>query len=399
MFLKRVIRRIIRVLRRPGPAPLIKIRGSGRELGGLDVLGFFSAEHGVGEASRVITKSLRSVGVSVSTIDYTDTESRRDHIYRTEEESRHKVLLTSINSDQLVAAHQRIQPDFFNDRYVIGQWFWELEESPPWFSDAYPFVDELWAPSRFIESMLKRSVPERIHVEYVPLPVHAPEIDPTLNRQYFGLDDRYLFLFMFDFMSVMKRKNPLGLIQAFAQAFSAGEGPQLVIKTINGDKRPIEYEALRVAALAVPGVTLIDKYFTKIETSTLSSLADCYVSLHRSEGLGLTMSEAMALGVPVIATGYSGNMDFMNSENSLMVPSSQVAVGEGAEGYSPHATWVEPDISVAASHMRYVYENQQEAREMGERGRMNVLGSLTIERSGAIMKSRLEKIWRSQHGS
>ena len=111
----------------------------------------------------------------------------------------------------------------------------------------------------------------------------------------------------------------------------------------------------------MPGVTLIDKYLTKIETTTLTSLADCYVSLHRSEGLGLTMSEAMALGIPVIATGYSGNLDFMNSDNSLLVPSVRVAVGEGAEGYSPHAMWVEPDISVAASHMRYAYENQQQA--------------------------------------
>ena len=399
LFFKRVIRRIIRVLRKPPQTPLIEIRGTGRNLGGVDVLGFFSAEHGVGEASRVITSSLRSVGVEVSTIDYTDTESRRQHSYITEEESQHKVLLTSINSDQLVAAHQRIHPDFFIDRYVIGQWFWELEESPSWFADAYPFVDELWAPSRFIESMLLRSVPERIHVEYVPLPVHAPEIDATLSRQHFGLDDRYMFLFMFDFMSVMKRKNPLGLIQAFAQSFSAGEGTQLVIKTINGDKRPFEYEALQAAVLAVPGVTLIDKYLTKIETTTLTSLADCYVSLHRSEGLGLTMSEAMALGIPVIATGYSGNLDFMNSDNSLLVPSVRVAVGEGAEGYSPRAMWVEPDISVAASHMRYAYENQQQAREMGARGKMNILGSLTIERSGAIMKSRLEKIWRSQHGS
>jgi glycosyltransferase involved in cell wall biosynthesis len=399
MFFKRVIRRIIRAVTRPTEAHLIKIRGSGRDLGGVDVLGFFSAEHGVGEASRVITHSLRSVGVMVSTIDYTDTESRREHSFLTENESQYKVLLTSINSDQLIAAHHRIEPDFFNDRYVIGQWFWELEESPSWFSDAYPYVNELWAPSRFIESMLIRSVPERIHVEYVPLPVHAPEIDVTLNRQYFGLDDRFMFLFVFDFMSVMKRKNPLGLIEAFTQAFSDGNGPQLVIKTINGDKRPLEYETLGAAISAQSGVTLIDKYFTKIETATLTSLADCYVSLHRSEGLGLTMSEAMALGVPVIATGYSGNLDFMNGENSLLVPSSQVAVGEGAEGYSPHAMWVEPDISAAASHMRDVYQNKQQAREMGERGKMNILGSLTIERSGAIMKSRLEKIWSTQHGS
>jgi glycosyltransferase involved in cell wall biosynthesis len=385
------------VRRKPTPQ-LISILQNGRALGGVDVLGFFTSEHGVGEAARMLTATLKSASVAISTIDYTDTQSRREHAYNCDNVSQHKVLLASINSDQLTAAHTRIKPEFFDDRYVIGQWFWELEDAPTWFASAYPLVNELWAPTHFIEGMLQKNVPSSVHVEYVPLPVHAPVIDASLTRQRFGVDERFMFLFVFDFMSVMKRKNPLGLIEAFTTAFAEGEGPQLVIKGINGDKRPAEHALLSEAVAQRSDITLIDEYFTREETSTLISMANAYVSLHRSEGLGLTISEAMTLGVPVIATGYSGNMDFMRPGNSLLVPGTRVLVGDGAEGYSPTATWMEPDISQAAKYMRYVYENEQEAREMGKCGQRDIVSSLTTERCGAIMKNRLEDIWSSLHG-
>jgi glycosyltransferase involved in cell wall biosynthesis len=306
------------------------------------------------------------------------------------------VLLASINSEQLVAAHHRISPDFFRERYVIGQWFWELEEAPSWFAPAFPLLDELWAPTRFIESMLRACVPPSVRVMYMPLPVLVPTIDASLSRAHFGLDERYMFLFAFDFMSVMKRKNPLGLVEAFRAAFSDGEGPQLVIKGINGDKRPAELAALRHAVSGRTDITFIDGYFTRIETSTLIGLADCYVSLHRSEGLGLTISEAMSLAVPVIATAYSGNLDFMKNTNSKLVPSlKRVPVGFGAEGYSPTATWMEPDLEQAAQYMRLMYENPQAGFDMGERGRRDVLRTYNVEQCGVIMRNRLDHIWRT----
>jgi glycosyltransferase involved in cell wall biosynthesis len=386
------------MVRRRPTLQLISILQTGRALGGVDVLGFFTSEHGVGEAARVLAATLKSAAIPVSTIDYTDTQSRREHAYNCENVSQHKVLLASINSDQLSAAHTLIKPEFFDDRYVIGQWFWELEDAPAWFAPAYPLVNELWAPTHFIESMLRANVPSSVHVEYVPLPVHAPVIDASLTRQRFGVEERFMFLFVFDFMSVMKRKNPLGLIEAFTTAFAEGEGPQLVIKGINGDKRPEEHALLRAAVSQRTDITLIDEYFTREEISTLISMANTYVSLHRSEGLGLTISEAMTLGVPVIATGYSGNMDFMSTGNSLLVPGTRVLVGDGAEGYSPTATWMEPDISQAAQYMRYVYENEEEAGEMGKCGQRDIVSSLTTERCGAIMRDRLEDIWSSLHG-
>ena len=399
MLVKRVIHRLMRMVRRKQTPQLISIPQNGPALGGVDVLGFFTSEHGVGEAARVLAATLKSAAVPISTIDYTDTQSRRGHAYNCDNVSQYKVLLASINSDQLSAAHTRIKHEFFDDRYVIGQWFWELEEAPPWFGSAFAFVDELWAPTRFIETMLRKHAPSGVQVKYMPLPVVMPEVDTELTRARFGLDDRYMFLFAFDFMSVMKRKNPLGLIEAFCSAFADSQGPMLVIKTINGDKRMAERNMLHDAVRKRSDIVLIDEYFTKVETSTLTSLTDCYVSLHRSEGLGLTISEAMTLGRPVIATGYSGNLDFLSDANSFIVPGSRVKVGHGAEGYSPEAMWMEPNVTEAAKCLRYVYENQAEAAQKGLRGQADILRTFDIASCGAIMKGRLEQIWRSQRGS
>jgi glycosyltransferase involved in cell wall biosynthesis len=223
--------------------------------------------------------------------------------------------------------------------------------------------------------------------------VVRPAFDSLLTREYFGLDDRFTFLFAFDFMSVMKRKNPLALIEAFTQAFPPGAGARLVIKAINGEKRPAERDVLMTAAAQHPDIMVMDTYFTRVETSSLMNLADCYVSLHRSEGLGLTISEAMSHGKPVIATAYSGNLDFMDDTNSYLVPWTRVAVGDYAEGYAADATWAEPDVAVAAQLMRHVFENQAEAVQMGQKAQADILNRFSEAASGAIMKNRLTEIW------
>jgi glycosyltransferase involved in cell wall biosynthesis len=364
-----------------------------QDLSGIDVVGFFTAEHGVGEAARVLVSTMKSAGVAVSTINYTDTQSRMGHVYSTDDMSRHKAVLVSMNAEQLTHSPHRLGADFYNDRYVIGQWFWELEQAPQWYAPAWPMVNEMWAPTHFIEQMLQNSAPKNVTVSYVPLPVTRPAIDASLTRNHFDLDNRYMFLFAFDFMSVMKRKNPLGLIEAFIRAFPAGNGAQLVIKAINGDKRPAERAQLMTAAAQHPDITVMDTYLTRVETSSLMNLADCYVSLHRSEGLGLTLSEAMSHGKPVIATNYSGNIDFMDETNSYLVSWERVAVGENAEGYAANATWAEPNLDEAARLMRSVFENQAEAAQIGQKAQNDILKNFSKAASGAIMKSRLFEIW------
>lgn len=364
-----------------------------RRLDGIDVLGFFTAEHGVGEAARGLVSSLDAAGVRRNAINYTDTESRMDHEFHTQDTSENKVLFLALNSDHIPAVHRFLGPEFFADRYVISQWFWELEEPAHWFHDAYPFVNELWAPTRFIESMLRKSAPAEITVRYMPPAITAPEIDRSLTLGSLGLEDRFTFLFSFDFMSIAKRKNPVGLVRAFTRAFADGEGPQLVIKSMNGEKREFDSWMLREAVGNRSDIVLMDRYLTRVEASTLTSLAGCYVSLHRSEGLGLTITEAISLGVPVIATGYSGNLDFMDEWNTWRVPAAMVRVGPGAGGYPKNAFWAEPDVYAAAQMMREVWENQNQAREKASRAREWLLNAFSVDAAGTRMKKRLGDVW------
>ena len=140
-----------------------------------------------------------------------------------------------------------------------------------------------------------------------------------LSRAALGLADEWLFLSMFDHGSVLERKNPLGTIAAFTEAFSPSSGAVLILKSVNGEHDRFERDRVRAAAAPHPHVRLLEGYVSPAETHALIATADCFVSLHRAEGLGLGPAEAMALGKPVIATGYSGNLDYMTRENAYLV--------------------------------------------------------------------------------
>jgi glycosyltransferase involved in cell wall biosynthesis len=170
---------------------------------------------------------------------------------------------------------------------------------------------------------------------------------------------------MFDYFSVVDRKNPVGLIEAFRKAFAPSEGPTLVIKSINGDGRMLDRERVRFAAAGRPDIVLIERYMSPRERDALLDAADCYVSLHRSEGFGLTLAESMALGKPVIATGYSGNVDFMTEKNSYLVPFDFDAVPSGCEPYPAGLRWASPDLKAAAALLRRIWQQPEEAAAKG----------------------------------
>ena len=208
-------------------------------------------------------------------------------------------------------------------RPTIGQWGWETDVLPPSWTAAFDYVDEVWVYSNFMAENLGRLLPMPVVV--VPPAVVAPDVDA--DGLTIAQDDRFTFLFMLDLFSTLRRKNPLGLVDAFTRAFAPGEGPRLIVKTINGRFRPEAAEQLRHSAAGHPDVEFVDDYLEPAQKAALIARADCYVSLHRSEGFGLPLAEAMALGTPVIATGYSGNTDFTTPFNSYLVDYTPTNVG------------------------------------------------------------------------
>ena len=196
---------------------------------------------------------------------------------------------------------------------------------------------------------------------------------------------------MFDAHSIVERKNPGALIQAFKRAFPSEANARLVLKLVHADRALVE--RLRAEA-ADARVLVVDRVFDRDEVNSLIALSDCYVSLHRSEGFGLTLAEAMALGKPVIATGYSANVDFMNVSNSLLVRYQMVRLERDLPPYPRGSVWADPDVDHAAELMRMVYADPDRARKLGERARADVMAYLSPEAAAARISERLALIGR-----
>jgi SAM-dependent methyltransferase len=230
----------------------------------------------------------------------------------------------------------------------------------------------------------------------IPLPVPIPRCSPNVTRSSLRLPPGFMFLFIFDFFSILERKNPIGLVRAFERAFRPREGPILVIKTINGHLRLNDFEKVRAAASDRPDIFIIDEYYSAEEKNSLLGLCDCYVSLHRSEGLGLTMAEAMGLERPVIATGYSGNLDFMTPDNSYLVDYVRGKVPAECDPYPQGSPWAEPNLDQAAEYMRRVYRARDEATRKAQRARQDILTKHNADVAAVVLKQHLEEVRRTR---
>ncbi len=238
--------------------------------------------------------------------------------------------------------------------HTIGFWAWELARFPKSQRIAFSFVDEIWASTNFARKAFAAEKLRPVHL--MPMPVQAPELLPKAKRADFGLPEKtFIFYYGFDFKSYVQRKNPEAAIEGFLAAFPKGkEKVMLFIKTLNGDKAPRHLEALQELANGDPRIVIRDEEMSYARLMTLISLCDCYVSTHRSEGFGRGPAEAMLLGVPVIATNYSGNVDFTTEETSFPVDYKLVDVKEGEYVGAQDQVWAEVDRRHLAKLMREV---------------------------------------------
>ena len=368
---------------------------------GLNIAGYLDASHSIGELGRLTERAVEASGIDFQSVVYDPSDGSVVLL----EDSDEKALahstrdqrqpadfgtnLVVVNADQLPSFATRVGASFFEGRYTIGCWAWELSTFPDRWADSFELVDEIWAISEFSRQSIA-SVTGKPVFNVAP-PVMLPQIAPGVGREAFGLDrERFVFLFCFDLLSVLERKNPLGLIEAFTSAFGPGEGPLLVLKTVNGDTKPMDLEMIRVAAYGRDDIRVIDRHLEPGHLATLMSLTDCYVSLHRSEGLGLTMAESMLLAKPVIATGYSGNLEFMTEENSFLVPHTWAQVPEGCDPYPRGAQWAEPDLAAAAQMMRRVVEDPAEASRRAQRGRADLERDFGIPWRAEVLRRRFQ---------
>ncbi len=335
---------------------------------GLNVAGFFQGEYGVGDSSRAICELIQhsaipSAFINISSKNHRNLDRSINHF---SEDNPYSVNLMTFSFDYARRFSRDQGPKYFKGRYNIGLWFWELEKFPARWHECFDYYDEIWTCTSFCQKSIEAVSP----IPVVPIGYPLPDIpQPVPDREGFGVrDESFIFLFNFDFHSVVERKNPEGLIAAFRSAFDpAKDNAVLIIKSINSQHHPERLAALTKLAKGF-NVLWINEHVDGAKMMQLFSTADCYVSLHRSEGLGLGMARAMSFGKPVIATGYSGNLDFTTPENSLLVRYQLEEIPQNYGVYEKGNLWAEPDTEHAAEQMRWVYDNREEARNVGLRG-------------------------------
>lgn len=358
-------------------------------LKGINIAGHLSAELGIGQSARLILAAAQATNLPINTLNTSRTLSRQLEKYsKTTVTSLYPVTISIINADHFHVWADDVGIELVQKTICIGVWAWETEDFPSTMHKALNFVDEIWAVSDFVKNSISKHTKKPIYV--IPTPIIAPKASEKLDRRLLNLPiDRAFNLFIFDYLSVFNRKNPIGLVRAHVQAFPNEDGPILVIKSINSDFDNENCEKLKYSIANRKDIILIEEYLTREQLTALMNECQAYISLHRSEGYGLTIAEAMALGKPVIATGYSGNLDFMTTENSLLVPYKLTKVGNGSYPYDPESMWAEPDLNVAADYLKKLADEPTFAAEIGSLGQDYVLSKFTMERATNFVNWRV----------
>lgn len=364
---------------------------------GVMLVGHPNAVLGVGENLRAIAAALEAADVPFHIRDVAGApagpQAERWGARLDDGTRRYRANLLVVNADEMDGVLGRLGPRFFAGARNIGCWMWELAEFPDRWRDAFDGVHEIWAQSRFVERAVAAKSP--VPVVWMPQPVEPGPADAAQARTLGVPGDRFSFLFFFDFRSYVARKNPLAVVEAFERAFpeSAGAPVCLVIKLTGAADRPEPFQQfMRRVERAAPRVVVIDRILDPAEMRGLVAGCSAFVSLHRAEGFGRGLAEAMYYGKPVIATGYSGNLDFMTPANSALVKYRLTAVREGEYPFGGGQAWAEPDVEDAAAWMRRVHDDSDLRATLATAARESIRRSHGAEAVGARMADRLRRL-------
>lgn len=360
---------------------------------GLNLIGCIRAEIGLGQSCRLLANEIHHTEIPYSIQDFLlDGELRaEDHSWdhKVQDELPYNINLLHIEPMDLIMAYMKMEPEVWDYRYNIAFWLWELEEFPETWKKSLDLVDEIWTPSEFASSCIRKVTDKPVIT--IPYCITAPT-DEQYNREYFQLpEDAFLYLVMYDTNSTMARKNPMGAIQAFQRAFAPDDRRVgLVIKMNN--PRPEDQEALKASIGAYQNVYYITEIMDKVVVNSLIRSIDVFVSLHRAEGFGLVMAEAMLNGTPCIATNWSSNTEFMNEEVACMVDYEFTVLEHTNPPYEKGARWADANIDTAADFMRKLFAEPDYYQALSEKGKQYIEEKLGLEQAVEAIQRRIREI-------
>jgi len=365
---------------------------------GVNYIGYFNEPCGLTEASISNVKALQSVGVRVNVISYLFSHKR--DVYEDDvnaSPNKYPINIFHINLGTIKEFVKKTGKKQFKNSYNIAFWMWEFEEIPENIVPYMAMFDEIWTASDFCVDIFSKKA--HCPVVCMPHPIEIPK--SGLSRKELNLkEDNFVFLTIFDSHSTILRKNPYAVIEAFKNAFGFNnEDVALVIKCIGLDDFPDEKKKFASILKDATNIKLIDERISRRELTGLIENSDSLISLHRSEGFGLTLAEAMFFKKPVIATGYSGNRVFMNKDNSFLVDYClkplESSIGMLKKGFIA----ADANIMDASKKMKEVYENNSKVIDIATNGQKDVLNNLSYITIGNTMKQRLLELKITQKKS
>ncbi|MCQ0029454.1 glycosyltransferase [Burkholderia glumae] len=345
--------------------------------GGVNIIGFGRGELGIGEDVRMASRALAEVDCDQCvphlplpicarqadrTLEYLEVDKP---LYRT-----NLIFLPHYETIRLLGATRNT---ILGGRYNIGCWQWELPRYPAGMEAALDVVDEIWSSTTFTADAMRGATDKPVHV--MPMAVALPPLTRPYAREMFGVPrDAFAFLHILDGNSSVYRKNPLAVVRAFLQAFPRHvTGVHLVLKTMNMGASSAQWDEVLRLVHEDPRVTIISGAFERERVVGLQSVCDCFVSLHRAEGFGRNIAEAMLLGKPVIASNFSGNRDFTTDATAFMVEGELVPVADGEYSFGAGQHWWDADIEAAANCMLRCVEDVAERERRAANGKAQII--------------------------
>lgn len=348
-----------------------------RREGPFIVAGCLRSNTGLGQSARLCHDALLTSGFDVRGIDLTQalfqSPDNGDFTFRDAGGLIGPgILILHVNAPLMPLALAHIGRTTAARKWIVGYWAWELEKTPPDWHIGTRFVHEVWAPSTFTARAIAGQLPQTVPLRVVPHPVALSAA--AAQGVSASPDKPFTALSILDASSSLARKNPLGVIAAFRSAFGDDPGARLMLKVSNLDRAGSHAAPLGEALRGATTITLIDRALAQAEMEDLFAQADVLLSLHRSEGFGLTIAEAMLRAIPVVGVRWSGEADFFDETVGLVVRHNLMPARD-PQGTYDFATlsWADADIGDASAKLRALRHDPVRRAELGEAARRRAL--------------------------